>query len=78
MIEEITTTISFQELSKEIFVYQQATLLFCLLISVSIYLLMPNKIEKSRRIAASTLIFLGLFGLFSIMLKTLVRILVPR
>ncbi len=74
MIEEITTTIGFQELSKEIFVYQQATLLFCLLISVSIYLLLPKRVENSRRIAASALIFMGLFGLFSILLKTLVRI----
>jgi hypothetical protein len=75
MIEEITTSIGFQELSKEIFVYQQATLIFCCLISVSIYLLLPKKIENSRRISASVLIFLGLFGLFSILLKTLVRIL---
>lgn len=73
MIEE--ASVGFQELSKEIFIYQQATLIFCFLISVSVYLLLSQKIEKSRRIAASVLIFLGLFGLFSIMLKTLVRIL---
>lgn len=75
MIEEyMTTHVGYQTMTQEIMLYQQATLLFCFFIALSLYLLLPHKIQRSRRIAASVLIFIGLFGLFSILLKTLVII----
>ena len=75
MLEEyMTTHVGYATLTQEIMIYQQATLLFCFFIALSVYLLLPKKIEISRRISASILIFIGLFGLFSILLKTLMVI----
>jgi uncharacterized Tic20 family protein len=68
----MTTPVSFA--TKEIMNYQIATLMFCFFIALSVYLLLPAGIEKNRRISASLLIFIGLFGLFSILLKTLLAI----
>lgn len=74
MIEQATSYVTYKTIADEVVMYQQATLFFCFLISLSIYLLLPKKIKRSTRISASVLIFLGLFGLFSILLKTLIRI----
>lgn len=75
MIEKYATTqVGYETLTQEIMVYQQATLLFCFFIALSLYLLLPGKIKRSRKITASVLIFIGLFGLFSILMKTIVRI----
>ncbi|MBW2992549.1 hypothetical protein KY345_05000 [Candidatus Woesearchaeota archaeon] len=77
MIEKyMTTYIGYETLTEEIMVYQQATLLFCFFIALSIYLLLPKHVQRNRKIAASVLIFIGLFGLFSILLKTLIRLIV--
>jgi hypothetical protein len=70
----MTTQVSYGTMAKEIMVYQQATIIFCFFIALSLYLLLPKQIEASRRVAASLLTFIGLFGLFSILLKTLVLI----
>jgi|GEM_PF-2333131 len=75
MIEKyMTTYVGYQAITQEIAMYQQATLLFCFFIALSLYLLLPKKLERNRKLVASLLIFIGLFGLFSILLKTLVRI----
>ena len=68
----MTTPVSFA--TKQIMDYQVATLLFCFFIALSVYLLLPANIQRNRKISASILIFIGLFGLFSILLKTLLVI----
>jgi len=68
---DLTTYVG-KGLETKILSYQQGTLLFCFFIALAIYILLPKKVSKSKRIAASLLIFIGMYGLFSMLLKSLV------
>ena len=50
------------------------TLISCLLIALAVYILLPKKIPIHKKIIASAFIFIGLYGLFSILLKTILAL----
>lgn len=68
---DLTTYVG-KGLETKILSYQQGTLIFCFFIALAIYLLLPKKVPKGKKIAASLLIFIGLYGLFSMLLKSLI------
>ena len=68
---DLTTYVS-KGLETKIQNYQQGTLLFCFFISLAIYILLPKKVSKGKRIAASFLIFIGMYGLFSMLIKSMI------
>ena len=67
-------TVYIPQAESEISTFLIATLFFCFFISYAIYLLLPQKIEKHKRIFATVFIFIGVYGLFAILLKTIIRI----
>lgn len=68
------TTTEYEALASQISTYQQATIFFCLILSLALFLLLPQNINRYKRIMASVLVFIGMYGLFSIMLKTIINI----
>jgi hypothetical protein len=70
------TTFVGKGIENKILSYQQGTLLFCFFIALAIYLLLPKKISKSKKISASILIFIGMYGLFSMLLKSMIGLIV--
>lgn len=58
----------------EVSTFLIATFFFCFFIAYALYLLLPKRIEKHKRILASIFIFIGVYGLFAILLKTILRI----
>ena len=67
-------TVYVPTVENEISTFLVATLFFCFFIAYAVYLLLPKKIEKHKRIFASVFIFIGLYGLFAILLKTIIRV----
>jgi len=68
---DLTTYVS-KGLETHIISYQQGTLLFCFFIALAIYLLLPMKVSRGKKIASSILIFIGMYGLFSLLLKSMI------
>ncbi|MBW2977941.1 hypothetical protein KY331_03790 [Candidatus Woesearchaeota archaeon] len=66
------TTFVGKGMETKILNYQQGTLLFCFFIGLAIFILLPKKVSKSKRVAASLLIFIGLYGLFSMLIKSMI------
>lgn len=74
MAQVVTTYLGYESLERQISIYQQATVFFCLVLAIALYLLLPATIPRHKRLLASILVFVGMYGLFSILLKTLVQI----
>lgn len=70
----LTSYVGKNVLENQVVNYQQGTLVFCFFIAFALFLLLPKKIPMYKRIASSALIFIGIYGLFSMLLKSLIGI----
>jgi len=70
-----TTYIASMGAEEQISQFLLAVFIFCLFISLAVYLLLPKKIDLAKRVFATIFILIGLFGLFAILLKTILLIL---
>ncbi|MFH1054175.1 MAG: hypothetical protein V1740_07185 [Candidatus Woesearchaeota archaeon] len=59
----------------QIATFQSASFLFCFFIAIAIFMLLPKKMPIHKKLFATAFIFIGMWGLFLIMVMTLSNLL---
>jgi len=57
--------------------FMAIALLCSFLISLAVYVLLPNKVPMRKKLVSTLFIFIGLYGLFAILLQTLLLTIGP-
>jgi len=71
----VITTFIPQTPIEQVSSFQVASLLFCFFIALSVYMMLPKKMALQKRLYVSGLLFVGIWGLFLILVLTLSNLL---